>query len=161
MKRCRDCQNEVSDQALACPKCGAPMPALAEPGEMGPLIAKWSKLGLSLANREAWGYEYKSEASLFGLPLLHICFKYSLWKPLPAKGIISIGQFGIGVINFSQFGIGLISISQFTIAMYAIAQFAFAYSLIAQFGVFIHKGHGMLVIGIGEIITKWIPLLFG
>ena len=158
MKKCRDCQNEVSDQAFACPKCGAPMPALADPG---PLIAKWSRLGSGLASGEAWGYEYESKTSLFGLPLLHVCFKYSLWKPLPAKGIISIGQFGIGVINLSQFGIGLISISQFTVAMYAVAQFAFAYSLIAQFGVYIHKGHGMLVIGIDEIISKWIPMLFG
>ena len=49
-----------------------------------------------------------------------ISLKYrSNLMPVPAKGIISIGQFGIGIINISQFGVGLISISQFTIALYA------------------------------------------
>jgi hypothetical protein len=115
---------------------------------------------MTLARGEAWGIEYKSKASLLGLPLIHICFKYGIRGPVPAKGIISIGQFGMGIVNFSQFGIGLISVSQFTIAMYAVAQFAIAYSLVAQCGLFIHKGHGMLVVSIGEVFTKWIPLLF-
>jgi hypothetical protein len=57
-----------------------------------------------------------------GLPLLHISFKYRPNKiPVPAKGIIAIGQFGIGIINISQFGVGIISIGQFTIAAYALA----------------------------------------
>ena len=81
------------------------------------------------------GFEYKSR-SVLGIPLIHICFKYrSNGVPVPAKGFIAIGQFGIG----------LISISQFTIAGYALAQVAFAYSLIAQVGIYIHQGFGQIV----------------
>jgi len=90
-----------------------------------------------------------------GLPLLHISFKYRPNKmPVPAKGIISIGQFGIGIINISQFGAGIISVSQFTIAVYALAQFAAAYSLIAQIGVYIHQGYGQLVWNVFDLIKK-------
>ena len=48
MKPCRDCQREVSEQAFACPQGGAPYPARES----------W----------DGWGYEYKSELSLAGLP---------------------------------------------------------------------------------------------
>lgn len=136
MKKCRECQHDISEQALACPHCGAPYPARE----------KW----------DGWGFEYKSKTNIMGLPLLHISFKYRPNKrPVPAKGIISIGQFGIGIINISQFGAGIISVSQFTIAVYALAQFAAAYSLIAQIGVYIHQGYGQLVWNVFELIEKF------
>ena len=100
----------------------------------------------------SWGYEYKSRTVL-GIPLIHICFKYrSNGIPVPAKGFIAIGQFGIGVINISQFGIGVISISQFTIAGYALAQVAFAYSLMAQVGIYIDQGYGQIVRSFSDIL---------
>jgi len=133
MKPCRECRHEVSEQAMACPQCGAPFPAKV----------KW----------DGWGFEYKSKATLFDLPLLHISFKYRPNRaPVPAKGIIAVGQFAFGIFTLSQFGIGLVSISQFTIAAYALAQFAFAYSLIAQFGIYINEGHGQIVIALNELI---------
>jgi len=133
MKPCRECKQEISEQAVSCPRCGAPHPARE----------KW----------DGWGFEYKSEAALFGLPLVHISFKYRRNRvPVVARGIIAVGQFACGVITISQFGIGIISISQFTIAAYALAQFAAAYSLIAQIGVYIHEGHGQLVKSVTEII---------
>lgn len=135
MKKCRECQQKVSDQAFSCPNCGAPYPAKE----------KW----------DGWGYEYKSETTFMGWPLLHISFKYRPNKvPVPAKGIISIGQFGIGIFNISQFGIGVFSLSQFTIAGYALAQFAFAYKLIAQIGIYIETGIGQLVWKLSDIIKK-------
>lgn len=133
MKECRECKHTVSEQAIACPGCGAPYPSKE----------KW----------DGWGYEYKSKTTVLGLPLLHISFKYRPNRvPVVAKGIISIGQFGMGIINISQFGIGVISISQFTIAIYAVAQFAFAYSCIAQIGIYIDQGYG-------QILTKLTDLL--
>ena len=126
MKECRECRHSVSKDAFSCPNCGAPRPAKE----------KWN----------GWGYEYKSKTTLMGLPLVHISFKYTTNRmPIPAKGIISIGQVGIGVINISQFGIGIVSISQFAIAAFAIAQFGLAYSLIAQMGLYIDKGYGQIV----------------
>ena len=135
MKPCRECSHEISEQATTCPSCGAPYPSKD----------KW----------DGRGYEYKSEIIIMGLPLLHISFKYRPnGMPVPAKGIISIGQFGVGVINISQFGIGVVSISQFTIAGFALAQVAAAYSLVAQVGLYIHEGHGQAVKSLMELIGK-------
>jgi len=133
MKNCRACGHEISVQAMACPQCGAPFPAKD----------RW----------DGWGFEYKSKATLWGLPWLHISFKYRPNRcPVPAKGIIAIGQFACGVFTLSQFGIGVVSVSQFTIAGYALAQFAAAYTLTAQIGIYIHEGHGQFVRSITELL---------
>ena len=133
MKPCRECKQEVSEQATACPRCGAPFPAKE----------KW----------DGWGFEYKTEATFLGLPWLHISFKYRPSKrPVPATGILAIGQFACGVFTLSQFGIGVVSVSQFTIAGYALAQFALAYSLIAQMGIYIHEGRGQIVKSLAELL---------
>jgi hypothetical protein len=85
--------------------------------------------------------------------VLHISFKYRPNRvPVPARGVIAIGQFACGLVTISQFGIGLVSISQFTVAVYALAQLAFAYSLIAQLGIYIHEGHGQFVKSLSELI---------
>ena len=124
MKPCRECQHEVSEQAVACPQCGAPFPA-----------------------REKWdgrGFEYKSKAAILGLPLVHISFKYRPNRmPVPARGVIAIGQFACGILTISQFGIGVVSLSQFTIAGWALAQIGVAYSL--------NAGHGQFVKSLMEL----------
>ena len=133
LNKCRECGHSVSKTAFSCPECGAPYPAKE----------RW----------DGWGYEYKSKQTVMGIPLIHISFKTGPNRvPVPAKGIIAIGQFGIGVINISQFGIGLFSIGQFTIAGYALAQFAFAYSLIAQIGIYIHEGFGQIVWKLSDLL---------
>jgi hypothetical protein len=133
MKLCRECKHEISEQAFSCPHCGAPYPARE----------KW----------DGWGFEYKSNITFFGLPLVHISFKYRPNRvPVVAKGIIAIGQFACGVLTISQFSIGVFSLSQFTIAVYALAQFAAAYSLIAQIGIYINEGHGQFVKSVTEIL---------
>lgn len=133
MLSCRECRRSVSEQATVCPHCGAPHPAKE----------KW----------DGWGFEYKSEASLLGMPLLHISFKYSPNRvPVPAKGVVAIGQFACGIFTFAQFGLGVVSVSQITVAGYALTQIGFAYSLIAQLGIYIHQGHGQLVRSLSEIL---------
>jgi hypothetical protein len=134
MKFCRECQQEVSEQARACPRCGAPFPAKE----------KW----------DGWGFEYKSQATFLGLPLLHISFKYRPNRvPVPAKGVFAVGQFACGLFTLSQFGLGVVSVSQIAVAGYALAQIAFAYALIAQFGIYIHEGHGQLVKSLSELLA--------
>jgi hypothetical protein len=92
---------------------------------------------------------------VLGWPLLHVSFKYRPnRRPVVAKGVIAIGQFGMGVINISQFGIGLFSLSQFTIAGFALAQFAIAWSLIAQIGLYVEKGYGQLVYSVSDLLAK-------
>jgi hypothetical protein len=131
VKPCRECKKEISEQAITCPHCGAPYAAREE----------W----------DGWGFEYKSKLVFWGLPLLHVSFKYRPNRmPVVAKGIVAIGQFAYGIVTISQFGIGVFSISQFTVAVYALAQFAAAYSLIAQIGIYIHEGRGQLVRSVAE-----------
>ena len=134
MKPCRECQHQISEQAFSCPNCGAPYPAKAH----------W----------DGWGFEYKSKMEVFGLPLLHISFKYQANKmPVPAKGVIAIGQFAAGILTISQFGVGVFSLSQFTIAGFAVAQFAAAWSLIAQIGLYVGQGYGQLVFKLSEFLS--------
>ena len=82
------------------------------------------------------GYEYKSKTQLFGIPLIHVSFKYEKhsygWKPIMAKGILAIGQFSAGVFSIGQFSVGVVSVSQFAISIAAVAQFAIAHVALAQ-----------------------------
>ncbi len=134
MKPCRTCKRDIAEDAMACPNCGAPYPARE----------KW----------DGWGFEYKSKLHVWGMPFVHISFKYRPNRtPVVARGVIAIGQFACGILTLSQFGIGIISISQFTIAGLAIAQFAAAYSLFAQMGVFVHSGYGQFVKSIEQLIA--------
>ena len=136
MHHCRECNHQVSDHALSCPGCGAPYPA-----------------------RERWdgyGFEYKSQATFLGWPLVHISFKYRPNRmPVVAKGVIAVGQFGIGIVNVSQFGIGLFSLGQFTIAAYALAQFAAAYACIAQIGLYVEQGYGQFVVRLADLLARF------
>ena len=133
MKPCREYHHEISEQAMACPQCGSPFPAKE----------KW----------DGWGVEYKSKASFYGLPWLHVSFKYRpSGRPVPAKGIIAIGQFSCGIFTISQFEIGVVSIRQFTIAGYALVQVAIAYFFIAQIGRYIDEGYGQIVKSLDELL---------
>ena len=133
MNKCRECEHEVSENAVACPGCGAPYPARPD----------W----------DGWGYEYKTKTTFLGLPLMHVSFKFRPNKvPVPARGIISIGQFGIGIINISQFGIGVVTAGQFSVGAYALAQFAAAYSCIAQVGVYVDWGWGQVVYKLADLL---------
>ena len=120
---------------MACPHCGAPFPARE----------KW----------DGWGFEYKTKTELFGLPLLHVSFKYRPNRmPVPARGVFAVGQFACGIFVLSQFGVGVVSISQFTVAGFALAQFAAAYALIAQMGIYLRAGHGQIV----RSLAEWLGL---
>jgi hypothetical protein len=73
------------------------------------------------------GYEWKSKSNIAGIPFVHVAFG---WNPETgnlrvARGIIAIGQFGIGLITIAQFGIGLLfALGQFVAGACAIGQFA-------------------------------------
>jgi hypothetical protein len=133
MKPCRECKAEISEQAFACPKCGAPYPAKP----------MW----------DGWGYEYKSKETLWGIPLVHVSFKYRPNRmPVPAKGILAIGQFACGVVTVAQFGIGLVTIAQFAVAGWALAQICVGWSILAQIGIYIHSGRGQLVASVSRLL---------
>ena len=133
MKPCRECQRLVSEDAYACPGCGAPYPARA----------KWDGVG----------FEWKSEARIGSWPLVHISFKFRPnRRPVVARGVIAIGQFAVGLVTISQFGIGVVSVSQFTVAGFALCQFGLAAELVAQFGVALVDGRGQMVVRLAELL---------
>ena len=132
--KCRECDHQVSKSAVVCPGCGTPWP-----------VRQGSR-----------GWEYKSKATVFGFPLVHISFKYRRTEsgvpvPVVARGVVSIGQFGVGIVNISQFGIGVFSLSQFTIARYAIAQFAIARYALCQLGI-VEDGLGQQLLFLKDLL---------
>jgi hypothetical protein len=133
VKPCRECRHEVSEQAFACPHCGAPYPARIS----------W----------DGWGYEYRSRLAVAGWPLLHIAFKFRPNRtPVVARGIIAIGQFACGIVCIAQFGLGVFTLAQFALGAFAIGQFAFAYALIAQIGAYLGEGRGQLVFSLSKLL---------
>jgi hypothetical protein len=134
MKPCRECQRQISDQALACPGCGAPYPAKP----------RW----------DGWGFEYVSPARIGSLPLLHVSFKFRPnRRPVVARGVFAVGQFAVGIVTISQFGVGVLSLSQFTLAGWAISQIGIAYAfVVTQFGVCWADGRGQFVIKLAELL---------
>ncbi len=130
---CPECGEEISEHATVCPQCGAPLkPEPALKVEVRPHYR---------------GFEWKSKARLFGWPLVHVAIgrDKETGKLLAAKGIIAIGQFGIGLVTIAQFGIGLlfgfgqfvggtIAIGQFALGTYfGLGQFATGLTVIGQF----------------------------
>jgi hypothetical protein len=132
---CRECEHLISENAPLCPNCGAPRPANRH----------W----------DGWGYEYKSKTTFAGIPLLHVSFKYRPNRmPVVARGIIAIGQFGVGAITIAQFGIGIACLSQFAIGVWAVSQFSVAWSSITQMGIYVHRALGIAIISFHELIEK-------
>ena len=143
---CPECDAKISEKAATCPKCGYPMQPMADLAHTARMFRR--------------GFEWKSKTKILGLPLIHIAIgrNKETGKLMAAKGIIAIGQFGIGVITIAQFGIGLLfGLGQFVGGILAIGQFAlgvyfglgqFATGVIAigqmAFGMYVraHMGYG-------------------
>jgi predicted RNA-binding Zn-ribbon protein involved in translation (DUF1610 family) len=123
MYRCPECGNEISTEAKNCPNCGAP--------------------NLLRIKQKGSGFEWKSSQTFYGYPLIHIAFgRDETHKLRVARGIIAIGQFGIGLITFAQFGVGILfGFGQVIIGVTAIAQCAIS-----------------VLFGIGQLSTGYIAI---
>jgi hypothetical protein len=103
------------------------------------------------------GYEWRTQFSLCGLPLVHIALgRDKEGKKLVAKGIIGIGQYAMGVICISQFGLGGLCISQFGIGVLALAQFSIALASVSQFAVAVYAVAqiGISYDGVGQVLLR-------
>ncbi len=131
MIQCKKCGRELSDEMQFCPYCGIASPAI----------------------RMGTGFEWKSKLSFYGYPLIHIAVgKNENGKLRVAKGIIAIGQFGIGLITFAQVGVGI---------LFGLGQFMVGLITIAQFSVGIIFGLGQFATGyvaIGQFALGWYAL---
>src|ERR1700694_1831188 len=103
------------------------------------------------------GYEWRTESTLYGLPLIHVAWgRNKEGRKLVAKGIIGIGQYALGVISISQFGLGAICISQFGIGLFAVAQFSIAVASVSQFTVAVYTiaQIGISFDGVGQELLR-------
>lgn len=140
---CPECKEQISDKAFSCPKCGHPM--------MSVFWGGW----------RLWGFEWKTEKQIYGWPIVHVTlgFDRKTGKFLVSRGIIAIGQFGLGVITIAQFGIGILfglgqiivgacAIGQIACGiLFGLGQFATGVTAIGQFG---FGQYVRAMIGIGQ-----------
>ena len=74
----------------------------------------------------AW--EWNSETTLFGLPLVSVCFcfyPHMLRCRKTARGIIAIGNIAVGVIAVGLLSAGLVSVGALSIGLFALGALAF------------------------------------
>jgi len=120
---CRECKKDVSTDARHCPHCGAPDPSL--PAARGT------------------GFEWKSKTTVYGFPLVHVAFgRDARGRLRVAKGVIAVGQFGIGLVTVAQFGLGL---------LFGFGQFIAGFTAVAQVAV-------TLAVGIGQFATGYVAV---
>jgi hypothetical protein len=130
---CRECGQEVSPAALACPHCGAP-----RPGDL-----EW----------RGTGFEWQSSQTFWGYPLIHVAFgKDARGKWRVAKGIIAIGQFAVGLITVAQFGLGL---------LFGFGQVIVGFTALAQVAIALYLGVGQIATGyaaVGQVVLAYYGL---
>lgn len=106
---CPECGRQISEKAAVCPQCGRVLK------DKKPDVKKYR------------GFEWKSNARLFGWPLVHVAFgrRKETGRLMVAQGVVAIGQFAVGFITIAQFGIGfLFALGQFVCSPIAVAQVA-------------------------------------
>ena len=125
--RCEDCGKEISLRAPTCPHCGAP---------------RTNTLAYVRSIKPDWGFEWKSQTTVWGFPLVHIAVGRKDGRLRVAKGVIAIGQFAVGLITIAQFGIGI---------LFGFGQFLLGFTVIAQFAI------GCLF-GVGQFATGYVAV---
>jgi serine/threonine-protein kinase len=96
---CEECGKQISDRAYTCPHCGL---------------------------RRMCGYEYRSQFTILGLPLVHVAFGQDLatGRRRVAKGIIAVGDRAYGVLAVGTSAVGVLAIGAFSLGLIAVGALA-------------------------------------
>lgn len=125
---CRDCREEVSQDALTCPHCGAPRPARAE----------W----------HGEGFEYRSKRQLGDWPLVHIAFGIGRdGRIRTARGVISIGQRAVGGVAIGILALGVVSCGVLSIGVVSLGVVAAALVLACGVNAVAPVAYGVVAVG--------------
>jgi predicted Ser/Thr protein kinase len=99
--------------------------------------------------RAAFGFEYRSKATLFGLPLVHVTSGVDLrtGKRNVAKGIIAIGDVAKGVVAFGGMATGVLAFGGVAVGLLAIGGLGFGVISLSGFAVALLFGCGGFAVG--------------
>jgi hypothetical protein len=96
-------------------------------------------------------HEFKSHATLMGLPFLHFTYGRSLetGRRMVAKGVIAVGRLACGIIAIGHASMGVIAIGQLAIGFaFGLGQLATGIAAIGKAAIGVYSGLGQLVTGI-------------
>jgi tRNA A-37 threonylcarbamoyl transferase component Bud32 len=104
---------------------------------------------LPLHLRQAMGYEYKSTAKLFGLPLVHVAHGLdpATGKVRVARGFVAIGGRARGVFAFGGEAIGVFAFGGAAIGVFALGGFGIGLCTLSGFAIGLIFASGGLAIG--------------
>lgn len=122
VERCPRCGTDLPPGGpAACPYCGT---KLARPAPAGLLAGNLPIPAAML--QQIYGYEFKSQATFFGLPLVHIAqgLDPQTGRPRVARGIIAVGNVAVGVIAVGGVALGGFAVGGLAVGVLALGGFA-------------------------------------
>jgi hypothetical protein len=102
-------------------------------------------------------HEFKSDATLFGMPLIHYTYGRSpeTGRRVCAKGVIAVGRLACGIIAIGHASMGIVAIGQLAIGLlFGLGQLSTGLAAVAQMALGVYFGLGQLATGyvaIGQI----------